>query len=326
MRLLSLLIILLSGTTMAKTFKNEIKFHTITPRIKIRWNSPATLASTAGINSMGNDYAPIGHFAVEINCEQPNKYGINHVLTGMERADKAESRKIVLEKKIGLGSLFYNFPGDLQNADSTAEELRQAKEAGRLTTVTVPTSAERCQKAMDFIDQWIEQGSYTIYGGNKKVALGEGSGCADFALEFFTIATSVVVPDDLLVKVLVPNKLIGDSKNKKIKYSNILTTFKWGKSTKTSKLYVTPDSNRVREYLYLNATQIDDNYVYLRHLGGKERPKMLAMDAVSFFSDYIDSQAELLPEYKKSYDFEFSYPQREESSKTWERISVKELN
>ena len=99
-----------------KSHADELKIYVIKPNTRINWSSPSMLSITSGLDSAGSDYAPIGHFAVEVKCSLPNHLEINHILTGMERVNKVESRKITLEQKLGLGSLIYTFKGALESA------------------------------------------------------------------------------------------------------------------------------------------------------------------------------------------------------------------
>src|SRR5690606_25456556 len=94
---------------------DELKIHVIKPQYKINWSNPMSLAFTTGLNALKKDYAPIGHFIVDLKCSRPNRYGVQHVITGMEREDKKESNKIVLKQKLGLGSLIYPFQGAIQS-------------------------------------------------------------------------------------------------------------------------------------------------------------------------------------------------------------------
>ena len=75
--------------------------------MEINWSSPSSLAITSGMNSLGSDYAPIGHFAIELTCSAPNRYGVKHVLTGMERFNKKASTEIIRKNGLGLGSLVH---------------------------------------------------------------------------------------------------------------------------------------------------------------------------------------------------------------------------
>jgi hypothetical protein len=261
MKLLLIFIILSSQLSWA----NELKLYVITPQFEINWSSPQTLAVTTALNSVKDDYAPIGHFAVEINCETPNRYGVQQVLTGMERKDKKESQRITLEKKLGLGSLIYSFQGALQSSETSTKEISLAARDKRLKIIRIPTTANRCQHMMSFLEDWIRWNSHTVYGGGKKTAEGEGAGCADFAMEFFKIATAQPVPLDWLVQIHVPYKLIGDGKEKKVPFKQILKTSKWG-DTSTGLFYEIADTNKVDKWLSKNLKKKDGLYVYDRHL------------------------------------------------------------
>lgn len=322
---LALMMLSFSNVLYAKdtTFNNELKVHIITPPRKINWDSPRSLSYTAGINSMKNDYAPIGHFAVEVACQNPNKYGIKHIATGMERISKEESKKITLEQKLGLKSLFYSFRGQLVSAEQTLLEVDTAKKQKRLTTVSIPISASRCESIMSFMDSWIESGSYTVYGGSKEVLYGEGSGCADFALEIFKIATDVVPEDDLFVKIYVPNKLIGDDTNK-VGFMKLLMTGKWGKATdKDTTFYVTPDTNRVAEYITKNSAKSDVNYIFLKHLVPDEDIGLWSKTLPKILIKTLNSIAEEAPEYhQRDFYFKYKYQQTEDSLVTWNKIKL----
>jgi len=216
-KLFTLLAITISFNMLA----NELSIHVITPRYQIEWNSPRSLAISTAKNTITKDYAPIGHLAVEIKCTNKNRFGINHVLTGMEREDKEESKRITLEKKLGLSSLVYPFNGALQSGRTSQAEINQARQENRLRTIIIPTSSERCDQMLDFLDNWISAGSYKVYGGGKDVTNGEGAGCADFAMEFFKIATQSLPPYEWYAQIRIPLSLMGNEQFQ-VPFQNIL--------------------------------------------------------------------------------------------------------
>lgn len=321
------LLALVSFTSFAKTFNNELKFYIIKPKHELKWDSPRSLAYTSAINSMGKNYAPIGHFAVEVNCDEPNGRGISHVLTGMERHPSEKGSKIVLKKKLGLGSVLYDWQGDLQSADTAKAVIEKAKKDNRLKTVIIPTTPSRCQSALKFIDAWIENGSYTVYGGNKDAFNGEGSGCADFALVLFHIATSVTPTREIFVEVDIPKNLIGDGKNKKIPFSKILSSGRWAAKGEESVSYVTPETDRTVAYLERNAVAFDQKYLYLRHLESERLKPLVGVDdfigSLSELLHLVEDQLESLPPYpRENFDFKHKYKLREDADVTWKRISL----
>jgi len=79
---------------------DELRIHVTKPRFKISWESPRHLLLSGGFNSLKKDYAPIGHFTVEITSSVPNRFGIQHVLTGMERQLLKNPIRIFLHLKL----------------------------------------------------------------------------------------------------------------------------------------------------------------------------------------------------------------------------------
>jgi hypothetical protein len=227
---------------------DELRIHVIRPRIPISWSSPRALSVSSALNSAGHDYAPIGHFAIEVHCSRPNRYGVANVLTGMERKDKAESRRITLREGLGLASLTYTFRGQLQDARQAADEIVQAHRDRRLKTIRFPTTPDRCDRMLEFLDRWIEAGSEAVYGGGKDTLHGEGAGCADFAMVFFSIATGEAPPPEWLAQVSVPRSLMGGN-GRKIPFTRLLTRKEWARSGEPSLAFQIADTDRVQEWM-----------------------------------------------------------------------------
>jgi hypothetical protein len=309
-------------------FKNSIKIHIVTPRININWKSPRSLALSTLLNSAGQDFAPIGHFGVEILCDQPYVNGVKHVLTGMERVSKKASQRTTIKKKLGLGSLVYGFPGDLQSYYSSAKEFIEARRQGRLLSVTIPTNSNRCQSAMEFLDLWIKNGSYTVYGGAKNVSAGEGSGCADFALKFFHIATGVMPLPELSANVMVPKDLIGDGDQKRVSFTKVLTRTSWEKVPEKALAFSSPDTDKVVRFVTKNSAGFKRfdrgtrHLVYIRHLLKDSEVATVNLPLMSAaYLGFLKSKLESLGHYKQGVDqFLFKYPLRESVEATWDRI------
>jgi hypothetical protein len=76
----------------------EFNLYVIPPKVPISWASRRDLAITTGLNSLQKDYAPIGHFIVEVKCQVPNRFGVRHLITGIERESK--KKVSVLQLKV----------------------------------------------------------------------------------------------------------------------------------------------------------------------------------------------------------------------------------
>ncbi len=227
---------------------DTMSIYVIKPKFRISWNSPSSLLFKTALNSIGSDYAPIGHFAVELKCSIVNHLPINHVMTGMERVDKKQSQKIVLKEKLGLGSLFYSFEGRLVSAAQTKFEIEAARKDKRLKKMTVSLSPESCQRGMEFIESWIQNGSYSVYGGGKNTLQGEGAGCADFANTLFKITTNYDLPQSWIVRRKISTNLIG-GKEKKINFLKLLFRENWVKDQEDYLIYETADTNQAYDWI-----------------------------------------------------------------------------
>ena len=240
------LLVLVTFLSPALAPADSLRIFVIRPRIAIDWKSPASLTVSSARNSIGRrDYAPIGHFAVEIACSHANRFGVREVRTAMERKDIPASQRIVLREGLGLGSLTYSFVGALQSAPAVSEEVASAEGDRRLDTIEIPTSPERCDRMLEFLESWIEAGSYTVYGGGKNTALGEGAGCADFAMEFFRIATETEPDPSWHASVRVPATLV-KSGTKKIGTLALLGRRTWAVTGEAGMDFRIPDADRVQ--------------------------------------------------------------------------------
>jgi hypothetical protein len=280
---------------------NELTIYTITPKLPINWKSPFSLALTTGINSVGKDYAPIGHFSVKLDCSEKNVYGISSVLTGMERESKKESQRIVIKKKLGLGSLIYPFKGKLASSKVANEEIELARLENRLKVMKIAISKNNCISAMDFVNDWIESGSYTVYGGSKDVNHGEGAGCADFAMNIFKIATGTLPPRDWIIDINIQNKLIGNAKEKEVNFLSVLKTFAWAKSDNIdSTRFKIVDGDKV--FNWINKKTSKTTYEYSQHLfpGGLPTNHPSRLDVIRTAANKAaDSQ------YRKNFTFSY---------------------
>ena len=260
-----------------------ISIYVIKPKYRLSWDSPSRLLIKTALNSIRDDYAPIGHFAVELNCS-PEPHGpAQHVLTGMERIDAKKSKKIVLKERLGLGSLFYSFEGNLVPSDQTKKEIEQARKDKRLKKITVPVSSQNCSRALEFLDKWIQSGSYTVYGGEKNTLQGEGAGCADFASVLFNLSSGYYLPEDWIVRRKIPKKFIGDDENK-ISFLKLLLRQNWTKKDEDFMDYETADANLAFDWIKKRSGE-DEEYFYPLKLIGIELVPFEFMP-IDFFYNY----------------------------------------
>jgi hypothetical protein len=297
---------------------DELKIYIIKPKLTIDWSSPRNLAITSAINSAGNDYAPIGHFAVEVNCSGLNAKGIDHILTGMERQSKTESRQITLKQGLGLGSLTYTFKGALQSSEQSLLEIAKAKENGRLKVLRVPTSPLRCQQMLSYMKSWIEHGSYQNYGGGTRASVGEGAGCADFAMEFFKIATQGEHLAAWSSHVKIPNSLMGSPRHK-VGFHEILLRNHWAPKDEAGTDFKSPDTNMVWNWLEKKGLKCGAEYLWVRHAFPQMTDR--TSDDCKKIEIMVRKKVKTLPT-KPLAEFRFHYDVTEMAEVMWSRVET----
>lgn len=299
-------------------FSNELKLHVIEPRLRIDWSSPSSLATSSALNSSGEDYAPIGHFAVEVNCSSSYSNGARHVISGMERKSKVESRQITLNEKLGLGSLIYSFEGALQTSKSSLNEIAMARRDHRLKTLIIPTSEARCHSMLEFIDMWIESGSYQVYGGGKDVSSGEGAGCADFAMEIFKIATNTLPPHEWIAEIQVPLRLLGDGKNRQVNFAELLARISWARPNEESINFKIADANLVTDWIIKRTPPMTDTFRYVGHIF----PTGFMRSNNGLNRSFEREANELLNTPEALKDFTYQYPTSISPKLLWKSIKI----
>lgn len=232
-----------------QSFGDDLKIYIIRSRLEIDWTSPRTLALSAGYNTAIHDLEPLGHFAVEVNCSAPNKYGFRHFLSGMGRKNTKDVDRLVRDSGMGLGSLTYPFQGRLETAEETKSSIIDEIKMDHVRILKIPTSPARCNEMMDFLTDWIENGSYTVYGGGKNAEQGEGAGCADFAESFFKIATGQPFPDEWKIRVKIPQSLIGTKNNRVSLSSVVLKGDQWATSEEPHQDFGITDPGKAFEWI-----------------------------------------------------------------------------
>jgi hypothetical protein len=193
-----------------------------------------------------------------------------------------------------------------------------ARRDGRMKTISVPTSSSRCDHMLDFIDNWIESGSYQVYGGGKDVSGGEGAGCADFAMKLLEIATDQSPSYEWIVSIDVPISLIGDGKKNKVEFQNILARSTWANGNEPSMHFEIADTNLVFDWLMKKTKATSGSYIYSNHL----LPTNAIYSRGSDFQNLIHQAATKMPNSGPLKQFTFQYEVSSSPSKMWNKIRM----
>lgn len=238
--------------TRLTTMPNQFKLHVVPPPASLDWTHPRQLLKKTLWHHLIQDSHPIGHFYIEIECEEPNAYGVKHVISGMSRQHRNRSTVKVAMEQIGMGTFFYDFPGKLDAGVDARRGVEWARQKGRLKTVVVPLSSERARLLFEELHLWILNGSFRHYGGGHQILLGQGSGCAEMGAHFLNLALGKkAIPESWIRKVYAPNHLVGGARTgRRVGMLQLyLEGLEWAKGPEDGQLIATPDMELAWDWL-----------------------------------------------------------------------------
>lgn len=190
---------------------DELTLHLYPTYLGLDWSTPASLARSALLNSLPDlltkNGTSIGHVTVEVSCSRPER----RVVTGMTQADLDESRRMLFGHGLGLGILFHDFKGKLE--DRARIEERLAKRAGKGTSsfVTFRISPKACARLVRYFDEYEAKGYGARYGLPHRPLHREGAGCSAYGASF--VKTAGLLSPELQTAwtktIGVPLRLVG---------------------------------------------------------------------------------------------------------------------
>jgi hypothetical protein len=215
----------------------------------------------------------------------------------MTNVSGSETRDAILKKGLAMAVVYHNFEGTLERSKSLIEDLTEIASKGRVETLVVPTTEDRCERMMEFMDRWITHASYRVYGGNKDVIHGEGSGCADFARVLFEVATGAKMPEEWIVRRKIPRRFIGTKEDPVSVLEFLMQKNEWAQPGEPFVEYVTPDPSWVYQWIKKRKKDAFGEYVW-PHPIDERSPKPLA-------------------------PFKYRYRNTQTSAEIWNRIKLK---
>src|SRR5262249_44430205 len=119
----------------------------------------------------GTDEAPIAHF-----------------YTGMTSSTSSEERKLLLSQGYGLGILFHDFQGMLEQSDEIEANLPTYLKKGGLDFLEYEINRDACLRLVEYKTEYEERGYGAHYGLPNRPRYGEGAGCTAYAVSFLELA------------------------------------------------------------------------------------------------------------------------------------------
>ncbi|MAW06835.1 MAG: hypothetical protein CME61_00985 [Halobacteriovoraceae bacterium] len=183
MKILVFLLIIISRSISA----NELTLYFFPSPYKFDWDSPQTLARSV----LKNSYLPtkflfrhaLGHVSTEIKCED----GFYH-LSGMTTKEKSEDVELLLNKKIGLGIMFYPMKGKLQSEIEVRSDLRDRYKKGKMNWLTFKIKSSTCERLKSYIQEYKSQNLDSVYGLVFNPRKKEGAGCSAFGISLLELS------------------------------------------------------------------------------------------------------------------------------------------
>jgi hypothetical protein len=207
--------------------QNSITLHLIPSPKGINWRKPQALAVTAIKNqiarSPGGKRHAIGHVYVELTC------GNQHLFTGMTSQNDTEEREALFKKGYGLGILFKDYAGKLENSDDVEKDLQPMHAVGRSSFVRFLISDSTCSRLQTYLTEFRANGYDQVYAGlNGRPLERQGSGCSAFGASFLELAglQTPEFEDEWMTYHIVPRKFVGGPQtNRRVSILKILFAF-----------------------------------------------------------------------------------------------------
>ncbi|MFZ4712546.1 MAG: hypothetical protein ACOYL6_02430 [Bacteriovoracaceae bacterium] len=219
------------------------------PSPGIIWHSPATLALSSGVSKMLKRPRAIGHVTARLrSLGQPDI----EFHTGMTQLHKEEGKKEVLLKGYGMGILFHDFKGRLENTNELDEEVEMlSHKKDRLSYIRFEINRPIAERLKKYVEEYQALGADKHYGAPHRPLYGEGGGCGAYVASFLTL--SGLMSDELYKAWtrthLLPETLIGGPKGKKkVGLWKVLSTFRWANKDETHEEYFTWDPDLMHEW------------------------------------------------------------------------------
>lgn len=194
---------------------DELTLHVYPTYFGLDWGTPGSLARSALLNSLPDlvthNGTSIGHVTVDVDCQAGPKEPPRRVVTGMTQEDLGESQRLLLGQGLGLGILFHDFKGKLEDRQGIEERLQKRAAKGSSSFVTFRLAPKACRRLVRYFDEYQAKGYGAHYGLPNRPLHREGAGCSAFGVSF--VKTAGLLSPELLAAwsttIAVPLRYVG---------------------------------------------------------------------------------------------------------------------
>lgn len=155
------------------------------PSPGLDWSTPGSLTRSTLKHKLLKRPRSLGHVCVMLRSDDETE----NVFTGMTQKFAKEGMNEVLKEGFGLGILFHNFVGELEDKDELSHEMHQLSlQPNRLSYLKFDLSFSNKNRLVTFFKEYREKNGDRYYGMRNRPRYLEGGGCGPFAAAVLEVA------------------------------------------------------------------------------------------------------------------------------------------
>jgi hypothetical protein len=183
-----------------------------------------------------------------------------------------EGKSEILLKGYGMGILYHDFVGELEEAKFLESELKLRLDEGSVSFLTFKLHKAQAIRLRHYLDRFKELGCDRHYGLSLRPLQSEGGGCSAFAASCLT-ASGVMRPEfeqNWTQTVRIPEALIGGPGKPYVSFLKTLLTTRWAEENEPHSSLFFWDPDKMHQWLektYSNLLNSRERspYLPLRH-------------------------------------------------------------
>jgi hypothetical protein len=175
---------------------DELTVYAYPAPMYIDWHSPSSLTWSTVLNNLTEDDTliaihNIGHMNFDLDCR--NSSG-TQIITG-QTSDGNSLEDEILNQGYGLGASLTPTPGKWETPANIYADLPTRYNKGTVAFMKFSISAENCNRAAQYLQEYQQKNLDKIYGGlQSRARYQEGAGCTAFATSVMEVA-GVLAPE-----------------------------------------------------------------------------------------------------------------------------------
>ncbi len=214
---------------------HELTIYVVPSLYKLDWSSPSSLLKTTfksySIAAFRKNTYSIGHLFIELSTPLLDSV----ILTSIRSTSRAQTRKLVLRDRIGLGILGADLHGRMETRKELLKKTTHFSASKKLAFITFRLNKKSTERVIEYIRRFTSRSNggnapCDFYGGAFwPIFENEGAGCTSFGIAAMQIAGLDINHPEWMVSINIPMALVGGEYNnhKKVSRREIHRTHSW---------------------------------------------------------------------------------------------------